>query len=256
MEKIIDINLENIDDEHISCAISDKKCAEGYRLKKEWLKEQFRLGYVFKRIDARGKVFIEYGPAENIYAPIDANDYLLINCFWVSGKYKGKGYGKQLLKLAIEDCKKQGKAGLVTVVGQKKNHFMSDGKWLLGQGFVECDTTSTGFSLIVLDIVGGKEKPKFKEVAVKGRTDYKEDIVVYYSNRCPFTKYHVENSMVETAKKRDLSYRIVELKDSEDIKNCPSPATIFSIFYKGDFISTDVSICMDSKFDKILGKKL
>lgn len=36
MEKIIDINLENIDDEHISCAISDKKCSEGYKLKKEW----------------------------------------------------------------------------------------------------------------------------------------------------------------------------------------------------------------------------
>lgn len=31
---------------------------------KEWLKKEFDNGYVFRRIDERAKVFIEYGPAE------------------------------------------------------------------------------------------------------------------------------------------------------------------------------------------------
>lgn len=43
---------------------SDKKCKDSYELKKEWLKKEFDNGYVFRRIDERAKVFIEYGPAE------------------------------------------------------------------------------------------------------------------------------------------------------------------------------------------------
>jgi len=44
---------------------------------------------------------------------------LLINCFWASGQYKGKGYDKELLQLALEDAKSQGKDGLVTVYTEK-----------------------------------------------------------------------------------------------------------------------------------------
>ncbi len=152
MERIITLDRLNIDKEHICCAISDKKCNDSYELKKEWLRKEFENGYVFRRIDARAKVFIEYGPAEKGWTPIDAPNYLLVNCFWVSGQYKGKGYAKELLRLAIEDAKNQGKNGLVTVVGTSKFHFMSDTKWLLRQGFFECEKLSSGFSLLVKKI--------------------------------------------------------------------------------------------------------
>ncbi len=119
MKNILQLSPNNIDSEHICCAISDKKCGEGYQLKKDWLKKEFDNGYVFRRLDARAKVFIEYVPAEKGWAPVDAPNYLLINCFWVSGQYKGKGYGKELLRMAMEDARKQGKNGLITVVGTK-----------------------------------------------------------------------------------------------------------------------------------------
>ena len=45
----------------------------------------------------------------------------MINCFWVSGQYKGQGHGYNLLQSVMEDAKKQKKNGLVTVVGAKKN---------------------------------------------------------------------------------------------------------------------------------------
>ena len=32
---------ENIDNEHICCAFSDKKCSDSYQLKKQWLAEEF-----------------------------------------------------------------------------------------------------------------------------------------------------------------------------------------------------------------------
>ena len=102
------LTKDNIDSEHICCAFSDKKCAEGYALKKQWLSQEFDNGYVFRRLDERAKVFIEYGPAENAWVPVSAPNYMMVGCFWVSGRYKGNGHGKALLKEAIDDAEGPG----------------------------------------------------------------------------------------------------------------------------------------------------
>lgn len=254
MENIIQLTSNNINNEHICCAISDKKCAESYQAKKDWLKREFANGYVFRRIDARAKVFIEYGPAEKGWVPIVAPNYLLINCFWVSGQYKNKGYGKKLLQFAIDDAQKNSKKGLVTVVGTNKFHFMSDTKWLLKQGFETVETTNSGFSLLVYKTEINAENPKFNASVITGECPEKNGITVYFSNRCPFSEFHVTNSLVETAKKRNLPLQIIKLETMEQAQNAPSPATIFSLFYNGKFITTDLSACMDSRFDKIIEK--
>ena len=256
MEKIITLNQSIIDSEHICCAISDKKCKESYELKKDWLRKEFDNGYVVRRIDARAKVFIEYGPAENGWVPVNAPNYLLINCFWVSGNYKGNGYGKELLQLAIEDARTQRKDGLVTVVGTKKYHFMSDTKWLLKQGFEIVEQLPAGFNLLVKKINPKAKNPIFNESVKVSSQDEKEGIVVYYSNRCPFSEYHVKTSLTETAEKRKLPLKIIKLESMEQAQSAPTPATIFSLFYNGKFITTDLSVCMDSRFDKIMDKFL
>ena len=228
MEKIIQLDKSNIANEHICCAFSDKKCKESYDLKKDWLKKEFDNGYVFRRINARAKVFIEYGPAENGWAPVDAPNYLLINCFWVSGQYKGQGYAKELLKLALEDAKNQGKDGLVTVVGTSKFHFMSDTKWLLKQGFETCEKLSSGFSLLVKKINPYANNPSFMDSVNSGECADKNGIVVYYSNRCPFSEYHVNTSLKETAEKRNLPLKVIKLDTMEKAQTSPTPATISS----------------------------
>ena len=152
------------------------------------------------------------------------------------------------------DAEKQDKNGLVTVVGTKKFHFMSDTKWLLRQGFEECDTTSSGFSLLVKKIKQNSKNPKFKETVRNGECDDKEGLVAYYSNRCPFSEYHVKTSLKETAEKRDLPLKVIKLETMEQAQSAPSPATIFSLFYKGKFVTTDVGVCMDRRFDKIMEK--
>jgi GNAT superfamily N-acetyltransferase len=252
MEKIIQLTNANIDQEHICCAIADKKCKESYELKKEWLRREFETGYVFRRIDARAKVFMEYGPAEKGWLPVDAPNYFMVNCFWVSGQYKGQGYGKELLRLALEDAASQGKDGLVTVVGSTKFHFMSDTKWLLKQGFETCEKTSSGFSLLVLKIKPNAGNPKFRDSVKSGECDDKKGLVVYYSNRCPFSEYHVSTSLPEAARKRNIPLKIVKLDTLEKAQAAPTPATIFSLFYNGKFVTTDLSVCMDSRFDKIV----
>ncbi len=252
MEEIITLDRSNIDKEHICCAISDKKCKDSYELKKDWLKKEFDNGYVFRRLDARAKVFIEYGPAEKGWVPVEAPNYLLLNCFWVSGQYKGQGYGKELLRLAMKDAETQGRDGLVTVVGTSKFHFMSDTKWLLKQGFETCEKLSSGFSLLVKKINPSAKDPKFKDSVLSGEIEDKTGLVVYYSNRCPFSEYHVTTSLTETAQKRQLPLKFIKLDTMEEAQAAPTPATIFSLFYKGQFVTTDLSVCMDSRFDKIV----
>lgn len=251
-EKFITLTSGSIVSEHICCAISDKKCAEGYRLKKEWLSKRFDQGYVFRRLDQRAKVFIEYCPDEIAWMPIEAKGYLVVNCFWVSGQYKGKGYAKALLNSAVEDAKRQKRHGLVTITGTKKFHFMSDGRWLLKNGFEEIERLDYGFSLLVMRFDTDTPLPRFSESVRSGECPEKDGIAVYYSNRCPFTEYHVHTSLAETAKKRGLQLKVTKFENAGQAKNSPSPATIFSLFYNGRFITTDVSVCMDSRFDKII----
>jgi len=248
--KFITLNRENINNEHICCAFSDKKCKESYELKKEWLKEEFDKGYIFRRLDERAKVFIEYGPAETAWTPVDAPGYLMVNCFWVSGQYKGKGYAKALLQSAIDDAKQQKKAGLVTVVGTSKFHFMSDTKWLLRQGFEAVEKLPYGFSLLVKKLGSAAADPKFKDTTLSGECPDKNGIVVYYTNRCPFTEYYIHNELTKTAEKRKVPLKIIKLATMEQAQSAPTPATIFSLFYNGKFVTTDVSACLDSRLDK------
>ena len=254
MDKFIVLDQQNIAEEHICCAFSDKKCSEGYALKKEWLKQAFEDEYIFRRLDERAKVFMEYGPAEKGWVPVHAPNYLLINCFWVSGQYKEQGYAKELLRLAMEDANNAGKSGLVTVVGTTKFHFMSDTKWLLKQGFETCDTTDEGFSLLVKKLDESGVAPKFNE-SVKIRPKHAEKgILVYYSDRCPYTDYHVNVSLKETAQNRNLPLKVMKLNSMVEAQSAPTPATIFSLFIDGRFVTTDLSACMDSRFDKVMEK--
>ncbi len=248
----ITLTKENIGKEHICCAFSDKKCKESYELKKDWLKQEFDNGYVFRRLNERAKVFIEYGPAEKAWIPVDAPGYLMINCFWVSGQYKGKGHGKALLQSAIDDARRQGKNGLVTVVGTTKFHFMGDTKWFLRQGFETVAKLPYGFSLLVLKLKDEAEAPAFKACAGSGECPDKDGLVVYYTNRCPFTEFHVWNSLVESAEKRKLPLKIIKLETCGQAQAAPTPATIFSLFYNGRFVTTDLSACMDTRLDKVI----
>lgn len=249
----ITLHKDNIDKEHICCALSDKKCTEGYGMKKNWLKQEFEKGYVFRRINDRAKVMIEYGPAENSWLPIEAAGYLNINCLWVSGQYKGKGYAKALLKTVIDDAREQGKYGLVTVAGTKKLPYMSDPKWLRKQGFISTQQLPYGFTLWTLKFYADAPDPIFKESALIGECPEKEGLVVYYTNRCPFTEFYVKENLKETATRLKLPLTIIKMDTMEVAQNAPSPATIFSLFCNGKFVTSDISVCIESRFHRITG---
>lgn len=123
MNKYITLTLENIDQEHLCCAIADKKHQKGVELKKQWIKSKLNDGHVFRKLDARGKTFIEYEPLETAWVPIVGKNYMYIYCLWVAGKFKNRGIGKELLEYAIKDAYQKGKNGICTLTSKKKKCF-------------------------------------------------------------------------------------------------------------------------------------
>ena len=93
----IRVSKDNLEEEHICCAISNNKDIQ-VSSKKAWLADRFDEGLVFLKSVERGKCFIEYIPAEYAWNPINASEYMYIDCLWVSGSLKGHGYSSDLRK--------------------------------------------------------------------------------------------------------------------------------------------------------------
>ncbi|NND31874.1 MAG: GNAT family N-acetyltransferase [Saprospiraceae bacterium] len=242
------LTRENISTEHICCAISDKKCREGYEAKKEWLKNQFQDGYVFKKVDVRGKVFIEYVPAEKGWVPVEAPGYMLINCFWVSGQYKRKGQGTRLYLECEKDARD--KQGIVVVVAEKKQPFMSEKKFFVKQGFMLADTAPPYFELWYKPFVKNAVLPKFKPCTRNAQCDVKKGLAVYYTNACPFTEFYVNVELKRIAEKKEMELTVQKLSKREEAQNHFVPHTIYSLFYNGDFVTQH--ILNEKYFDRFI----
>ena len=96
--------------------------------------------------------------------------------------------------------------------------------------------------------------PYFNDSVKSGECPEKKGIVAYYTNRCPYSEYHVKESLASTAKKRNLPLKIIKMQTMKQAQTAPSPATIFSLFLDGKFVTTNISVCMDTRFNKIVGK--
>ena len=118
--EFIRVTKDNLEEEHICCAISNNKDVQ-VSSKKAWLADRFDEGLVFLKSAERGKCFIEYIPAENAWVPIVAENYMYIDCLWVSGSFKGHGYSSDLLSECINDSKEKERPGCVFLRQQRRN---------------------------------------------------------------------------------------------------------------------------------------
>lgn len=202
---------------------------------------------MFNKLDVRGKVFIEYLPAESAWAPIKADGYMYIDCLWVSGQYKGKGYGDQLLDQCIADSKAKGKRGLVCLSSKKKMPFLSDPGYLKHRGFKVADTASPYYELFYLPFSDSETVPSIKDVAKNGCVDEK-GLVLYYSDQCPHTSKYVP-LLAGNLKELGLECRFRKIETKEDAQAAPVPFTTYALFYNGTFVTNE--ILSEKSFSKI-----
>ncbi len=247
MDKYINLSTSNINKEHICCAISDKKHQEGVVAKKQFIKGKLKDGYVFRKLDDRGKVFIEYENVENAFVPIIGENYYFIYCLWVSGKFKGKGHAENLINYAINDAKEKGKNGLCVIVGKKKKHFLSEKKVFEKFGFKLIDNINN-YELLALSF-NDNRIPRFSENARE--QNVKEDgIVIYYTNQCPYTKYCLIE-IEQVCKEENLKLTLYKIDSVEKAKSLPFVINNFCVFKDGEYITHEVVNA--SRFRKYIG---
>lgn len=241
---LVRLTKENLEQEHICCAIANNRDIQ-VASKKSWLNDRLDEGLVFLKCNVRGKSFIEYIPAENAWAPINANGYMYINCLWVSGQLKGQGLSNLLLDECISDSKQKGKKGLVILSSKKKLGFLSDSKYLTHKGFAPCDKQEPYFELWYLPFEADEPKPSFKSNVPSADNGF----VLYYSHQCPFTAKYVP--LIESmARDRGVPFKTVHIQSKAEAQNAPCPFTTYALFYNGKFITHEV--LSEKKFDKIL----
>ena len=243
----IRVTRENLEKEHICCAISNNKDVQ-VSSKKAWLEGRFGEGLVFLKSAERGKCFIEYIPAENAWVPIEAEGYTYIDCLWVSGSFKGHGYSSDLLSECIKDSREKGKKGLCILAAGKKRPFLADPKFLKYKGFSVCDEADNGIQLWYLPFEEGAEKPRFRECARHPHTEEK-GYVLYYTSQCPFNGKYVP-ILEEAARKNGIPFKAIHLESREEARSAPTPVTTYALFRDGEYITNEQM--NDRKFLKLV----
>ncbi len=245
----IRVTKDNLESEHICCAISNNRDIQ-VASKKAWLAERFDEGLVFLKSTERGKCFIEYIPAENAWVPITADGYMYIDCLWVSGSFKGHGYSNDLLGACISDSKEKGKIGLCILSSEKKRPFLADPKYLKHKGFAVCDEADNGIQLWFLPFSPDAAVPAFKECAKHPQIE-ENGYVLYYTNQCPFNAKYVP-IVEKTATEHGIPFRAVHLDKKEDAQNAPTPITTYALFYDRAFLTNEQM--NDTKFLKLAAR--
>ena len=232
----IRVTKDNLESEHICCAISNNRDVQ-VSSKKSWLRDRFDEGLVFLKSTERGKCFIEYLPAENAWAPVDADGYMYIDCLWVSGALKGHGFSNDLLSACVADSRESGRKGLCILSSEKKRPFLADPKYLLHKDFSICDEAEGGVQLWYLSLDDGAGRPRFRERARRGRIEEK-GFVLYYTHQCPFNAKYVP--LVEkAAEEHGIPFRAIRLESAEEAQNAPAPTATYALFYDGRYLTNE-----------------
>lgn len=230
MSEFKNITLDNLDSEHLCCAIADKKHQCGVDIKKSWLKDRIAEGHTFRKLDEKGKVFIEYAPLETAWVPVNDENYLFIYCLWVSGSFKGKGYANNLITYCIDDAKKQGKSGVCILSSKKKKPFLSEKKFMLKYGFEVVDSVDE-YELLALSFDG--KKPKFANGTRKNRIN-ENKLTIYYGMQCPYIPNCIEQ--IKTyCESNHISVELIAVDSLEKAKNVPCVFNNWAVFYNGKF---------------------
>ena len=236
MNEYINLTLENIDNEHICCAIGDPKHQNWVDRKKERIKDRLKDGHVFRKLNARWKMFIEYEPIETARVPITGKNYEYIYCLRVAWSFKWKWIWKELLEYAINDAKEKKMSGISTLVTKKKKPFIWDKKFFEHFGFKVVDSNQD-YELMALQF-DNNETPKFTDSAKKMEID-NQDFTIYYSNECPFVEHQVDE-LSQYSKDKKIKINFIKIDSLEKAKNAPCVFNNRANFYKWKFISNTI----------------
>lgn len=244
----INLTPDNLASEHLCCIIRSKKPHPGVEAKREWLAQRLQEGHVFRKLNAKGVVFIEYAPVETAWVPVEGDGFVYIYCLWVDGAFKGKGYGKELMEYCLADARAQGKSGVCMLGSAKQKAWLSNQAFAKKYGFETVDTAPGDYELLALSFDG--RKPRFTDGAKRMAIDDPR-LTVYYDAQCPFILQKVE-SIRAYCDAHQVPANLIEVDSLEKAKALPCVFNNWAIFWQGQFQTVNLG---DAYFvEKLLTK--
>ena len=225
----INLTLENITNEHLCCIIRTQNPHPGVEAKRQWLSDRLKEGHVFRKLNAKSTVFIEYAPLETAWVPITGNNYYYLYCLWVSGNFKGKGYGKSLMEYCLADAKEKGKSGVCMLGAKRQKHWLSDQSFAKKFGFSVVDETDNGYALLARSFDG--TKPTFAK-NVKNQEIENKELTIYYDMQCPYIYQNIE-MIKQHCILHNIPISFIHVDTLQKAKKLPCVFNNWSVFYKG-----------------------
>lgn len=229
--RFINVTAEKLSNEHLCCIIRSKKPHPGVEAKRQWLAERLEEGHVFRKLDAKATVFIEYAPLETAWVPIIGDNFYYIYCLWVLGEYKGNGYGTALMAYCIADAKAKGKSGVCMLGAKKQKAWLSDQSFAKKFGFEVVDTTADGYELLALSFDG--TTPRFAQNVKKQQIAHK-DLTIYYTVQCPYIRQNIE-VVKQYCKTEGVPVTFIRVDTLQKAKELPCVFNNWAVFYQGVF---------------------
>lgn len=242
-ETFTNLTTENIETEHLSCIIRSRTKHPGVETKRKWLADRLTEDHVFRKLNAKAQVFIEYAPLEKAWVPIEGDNFVYIYCLWVDGKeYKGKGLGRKLLQYCIDDAKQKGKSGICMLGAKRQKHWLTSQDFAKKHGFVKVDSTESEYELLCLSFDG--TKPHFTKTA-KSETIKNQELTIYYDDQCPFILQNIE-LVKDYCRQNNIPLSLIYVDTLEKAKTLPCVFNNWAVFYKGKFQTVNLLLDLGS----------
>lgn len=244
----INVTTENLANEHLCCIIRSRKPHPGVEAKRQWLSDRLKEGHVFKKLNVKGCVFIEYAPLETAWVPIVGDNYYYVYCLWVTGAPKGNGYGGALMEYCLADAKSKGKSGICMLGSKKQKSWLSDQSFAKKFGFEVVDTTNDGYELLALSFDG--TTPVFAQNA-KTSIIESQDLTIYYDMQCPYICQNIER-IKQYCETNEVPVSFIQVDTLQKAKELPCVFNNWGVFYKGSFET--VNLLDEASLKRILKK--
>jgi len=225
------LTAENLADEHIGCIIRSRKPHPGIEAKKRWLADRLGEGHVFRKLNVKAPVFIEYAPLETAWAPVLGDNYFYLYCLWVSGDCKGKGYGESLMEYCLADAREKERSGVCMLGSDRQKAWLSDQSFARKFGFDVVDRTDDGYELLARSFDG--TVPHFAPQAKSQRIESK-DLTIYYDMQCPYICGTVE-MVKRQCEAEGIPVSLICVDTLQKAKELPCVFNNWGVLYQGKF---------------------
>jgi len=196
----------------------------------EWLRGRLHEGmrYTLLQVNGHNAGLVEYLPGQAAWRGVEAAGYMFIQCFWVVGRNRGHGFGRQLLQTCLDDAR--GTNGVAVMVS--KSHWLPTPRLFLKNGFELADLAAPSYDLLVRRFDPQAPLPRFKKPEIR----IPPGLTLYHSHQCPYAQ-NVPDIATRVGSSLKIPVNIIHLGNAMDAQNSPCRYGTLAYFYNGDFLT-------------------